>query len=180
MEISTTGRRYKLTPELKEFAEKRIQKLSKYFDKIQEAHLILAEEKYRQIAELTVHANGAELVSREESSDMMSSIERVSDRMEKQVKKFSARLKDRKLRRPVPANAVVEESELSEIEPEEEFSPVVVRTMQFSVSPLSVEDAIRQMREKDWEFLLFPNARTGRSAVVYLRADGNFGLVDPQ
>lgn len=180
MEINTTARRYKLTPDVKEYAEKRVQRLTKYFDKIQEAHLVLAEEKYRQIAELTVSANGTELVSREETNDMNNSIDRVVERMEKQVKKFSARLKDRKSRKHVPAMSVVEEADLSEVETEEEFSPIVVRSAQYTKTPCTVEDAIRNLREKDWDFLLFPNARTGRMAVVYLRPDGNFGLVDPE
>ncbi len=180
MEITTTGRRYKLNPEVKEFAEKRIQKIAKYFDRISEAHLVLAEEKYRQIAELTLHANGTELISREETTDMMSSIDRVAQRMETQVKKYSARLKDRKNRRMVPTGTVVEEAELSEVEPEEEFSPVVVRAPRFLAQPLSVEAAIKELRERDWEFLMFQNAKSTKWALVYLRSDGNFGLVEPE
>ncbi|MBK8230576.1 MAG: ribosome-associated translation inhibitor RaiA [Candidatus Eisenbacteria bacterium] len=180
MEITTTGRRFKLTGEVKEFAEKRISKLSKYFDRITEAHLVLAEEKYRQIAELTLHANGTELISREESTDMMSSIDHVVDRMEAQVKKYAARLKDRKLRRPVPSHAVVEEAELAEVEVEEEFAPVVVRSPKYAPKPMLVEEAIRELRERDFDFLMFKNQKSGNWALVYIRSDGNFGLVEPE
>jgi putative sigma-54 modulation protein len=178
MEITTTSRRFKLTPEIKELVEKRIAKLSRYSDHIQEAHLVLAQEKYRHIAELTLHAGGNDLVSREETSEIVSAIDAVVDRMERQLKKLNARQKDRKSLRPVPVLSVVEEAELPEVEPEEEFSPVVVRGRQVATQPLLVEDAIRMMREKDWDFLLFPNVKTGRPCLVHLRADGNFGLVE--
>lgn len=180
MEITTTSRRFKLTPEMKEQAEKRISKLSRYSDQILEVHLILAQEKYRQIAEISLHTRGSDLVSREETSEMLTSIDRVVDRMERQLKKLNARQKDRKALRPVPALSVVSEEELTEVETEEEFSPVVVRGHQFSSEPLTVEDAIRFMREKDWDIIVFPNSRSGKTALVHLRADGNFGLVETE
>ena len=180
MEIMTTARRFKITPEIKELAEKRIAKLSRYSDQIQEAHLVLAQEKYRQIAELTIHAAGSDLISREETTEMASSIDAVVARMERQLKKLHARMKDRKTMRPVPSFSVVEEGELPEVEVEEEFSPVVVRGQQFASQPMSVEDAIRFMREKDWDLLLFSNTKSGRPAVVHLRPDGNFGLLEAE
>jgi putative sigma-54 modulation protein len=180
MEITTTSRHFKLTPDIKEMVEKRIGKLSRYSDQIQEAHLILAQEKYRHIAELTLRARGGDLISREETGELVGAIDAVVDRMERQLKKLNARLKDRKNLRPVPVLSVVEEAELPEVEPEEEFGPVVVRGHQFSSKPLGVEEAIRLMRENDWEFVLFPNTKTGRTCLVHLRSDGNFGLVETE
>lgn len=178
MEILTTARRFKMTPEIKELAEKRIAKLGRYAEHIGEVHLVLAQEKYRHIAELTLHAAGSDLIAREETADMAGSIDAVVERMERQLKKLNARLKDRKSLRPVPALAVVEEAELPEVEPEEEFSPVVVRGQQLAPKPMLVEDAIKLMREKDWDLCLFSNLKSGRPSVVHLRADGNFGLLE--
>lgn len=180
MEITTTGRRYKLTPEIKETAEKRLAKLARFSDGEMDAHLILAVEKYRNIAELTLHADGNDLVSREESEEMLTSIDGVVDRMERQLRKLNARRKTRQTIRLIPAFAVVEEEELPDVEPEEEFSPVVVRGAQFHAQPLSVGHAISMMREKDWDLVLFPNSRTGKVCCVHLRPDGNFGLVEAE
>ncbi len=178
MEIITTARRMKLTPELKEQVEKRIQKLNRYSDQILEAHLVLSEEKYRHIAELTLRAAGTDLVSREETTEMVTSIDRVVDRMERQIKKLNARIKDRKSLRAVPAMSLVEEVELPDVEVEDEFSPVVVRSRQVSKESMTVEEAIRFMRERDWDLLLFSNTKTGHPCMVHLRPDGNFGLVE--
>jgi putative sigma-54 modulation protein len=176
--MDITTRRYQLTPEIREHAEKRVQKLNRYFDHIQEVHVVLAQEKHRQIAEVTVSANGAELTSREESHDMLSSIDKVVERLEKQIKKFNARLKDRKDRRTVASGVPVEEEELPEVEPEDAFSPVVVRGRQFHQQPATVEEAIRVLREQDHEFLLFKNSKTGKVSLVHIRPDGNVGLVE--
>jgi putative sigma-54 modulation protein len=178
MDVVTTARRFELTPQMREHAEKRLRKLGRYSENIMEARLVLDQEKRRQIAELTVLANGAELISREETHDMVSSIDRVVDRIERQIKKLSARQRDRKTRRPIPPGAPVEEEELPEAESREEWGPVVVRGHQWHPGEASVEDAIRALREKDEDFLLFRNSRTGKVGVVYTRPDGNFGLVE--
>ncbi len=180
MEITTTGRRYKLTAEVKDTAEKRLAKLGRYAEGAMEAHLVLAVEKYRNIAELTLHADGNDLVSREESEEMLTSIDGVVERMERQLKKLNARRKTRKTIRLIPSFAVVDEEDLPEVETEEEFSPVVVRGPQYHSRPLSVVDAISLLREKDWDLLLFPNVRTGKVCCVHLRPDGNFGLVEAE
>jgi putative sigma-54 modulation protein len=180
MDIITTARRYELTPDVREHAESRLQKLGRYHDHIQDIHLVLAQEKHRQIAEVTLHVNGADMTSRQESHDMVESIDQVVDRIEKQLKKLSARMRDRKTRRTVSAAHPIEETELPEVEPEEEFAPVVVRGRQWHPEPVSVEDAIRLLREKNEDFLLFRNARSGKVSVIHLRSDGNFGFIESE
>ncbi len=178
MDIITTARRFDLTPPLKEHAEKRLQKLGR-FSNIQEIHLILTQDKHRHIAEVTVHTAGIELISKEETHDMVESIDRVIDRIEKQITKVYARMKDRKVRAPVASvEQPVTEEEIPEIEVEEEWAPVVVRGNEWHPDPISVEDAIRILREGEQDFLLFRNARSGKVSLVHLRSDGNFGLVD--
>lgn len=180
MDIITTARRFELTPQVKEHAEKRVQKLGRYFDHIQEVHVVLAQEKHRQIAEVTVRADGAELTSRQETHDMLESIDLVVDRLENQVKKLNARLKDRKNRRTVAAGVPIEETELTEVEPEVEWNPVVVRGRQFHPQPATVEEAIRVLREQDQDLLLFKNSKTGKVSLVHIRPDGNFGFVEAE
>jgi putative sigma-54 modulation protein len=178
MDVVTTARRFKLTPQMREHAEKRLRKLGRYSENIMEARLVLDQEKRRQIAELTVLANGAELISREQTHDMVSSIDRVVDRIERQLKKLNARQRDRKTRRPIPPSPPVEEEELPETETADEWGPVVVRGHQWEPGETSVEEAIRWLRDKDEDLLLFRNSRTGKVGVVYTRPDGNFGLIE--
>jgi putative sigma-54 modulation protein len=178
MDIITTARRFEITPELRDHAERRLSKLDRYLDQILEAHLVLDQQKHRQIAELTVRANGAEMISREETPDMITSIDRVVDRIERQIKKHNARLKDRKARRPVAAATPVEEEELSDVESQDEWGVIVVRGRQWHPESVSVEEAIGILRESDEDFLLFRNSRTGKVGLVHTRPDGNFGFVE--
>jgi len=140
---------------------------------------VLATEKYRQIAEVALHARGTDIVSREESDDMQTSIDRAVDRVERQVKRLNARRKDRKARRPAaPAAAGQPVAMEEEAEVEEVFAPVVIRQESFHAAPISVDQAIEVLHERNEDFLLFQNARSGRVALVHRMPDGNFGLVE--
>ena len=178
MEITTTCRRYEVEPGIMEHAEKRIHKLERYIDSIQEAHLVLAQEKYRFLAELTVHADGVDVTSRENSKDMGTSIDSVCGRVERQLKKHVARQKKRNSARVVPMGSILEERELEDVKPEDEFAPVVVRSEQVAPSPMSVEQAIEFLGKQEWDLMMFENTRSGRTAVLFHRPDGNYGLVE--
>jgi len=179
MDIITTARHFELTPQIREYARKRIEKLQRVLDRVEEVHLVLATEKYRQIAEVALHARGTDIVSREESDDMQTSIDRVVDRVERQVKRLNARRKDRKLRRPAePAVAGEPVAIEEETEAEEFFAPVVIRQENFHAAPISVDQAIEMLNQRNEDVLLFQNARSGRVALVHRMPDGNFGLVE--
>jgi len=181
MDIITTARHFELTPEIREYARKRIEKLQRLLERVEEVHLVLATEKYRQIAEVALHARGTDIVSREESDDMQTSIDHAVDRVERQVKRLNARRKDRKARRPVepsPAGEPAAVEEEAEAEAEEFFAPVVIRQESFHAAPISVDQAIEMLHQRNEDFLLFQNARSGRVALVHRMPDGNFGLVE--
>ena len=96
METRITARHFDLRPELKEFAEEQISRLERYFDHIIDCHLILDLEKTRMTAELKLTVHGTVLNSKESSFDMYASIEKVLAKMEAQLKKYKAKLKDKK------------------------------------------------------------------------------------
>ncbi len=195
MDIITTARHFDLTPGLKEHTRKRLEKLDRFLGGVEDIHVILTTEKHRRIAEISMRAKGTEIVGRDESDDMVTSIDRVVDRIERQLKRLHARRRSRNQRRSVKV-ALAEESDLqtaraeeeAEAETEhefdlslyadEEFSPVVVRGDQFHNGPITVEDAIRILRERDEDLLLFTNAQTSKPAVIHLLPDGNYGLIE--
>jgi putative sigma-54 modulation protein len=193
MDIITTARHFELTPGLKEHTQKRLEKLGRFLGGVEDVHVILTTEKHRRIAEISLRARGTEVVGRDESDDMVTSIDRVVDRIERQLKRLHARRRDRArtpkpdLTQPEPAAEALaaaeaeaeteQELDLS-LYAEEEFAPVVVRGGQYHPVPVTVEDAIRIMRERDEDLMLFVNSQTGKPAMVHLRPDGNYGLVE--
>ncbi len=93
MNITTTARHYDLAPSLKDYAEGKVEHLKKYFDHIVNAHLIFSLEKYRQRVEITLHVNGKDFVTVQESEDMYISVDRAIEKLEEQLKRHSDRLK---------------------------------------------------------------------------------------
>jgi putative sigma-54 modulation protein len=96
MNITTTARHYDLAPALKDYAEGKVQNLKRYFDRIVTANLIFSLEKYRHRVEITVHVNGRDFVSAEESDDMYTSVDRSVDKLESQLRRHKDKIKRRK------------------------------------------------------------------------------------
>jgi len=192
MDIITTARHFEMTDEVRGHAQKRMEKLQRYLSDSDDVHLILTMEKYRKIAEFTLHVHGNEIVSRGVSEDMLVAIDRGIDRIERQIKRLNARKRNRKRQRretpkmeilegPLPSfESLPDEShESADFDLEEiEFSPVVIRSDDFHKEALSVEEAILLMREKDRDYLMFTNSKTNQIAMVHQREDGNYTLVE--
>jgi putative sigma-54 modulation protein len=97
MEITITSRHCDLSPAVKEHTEEKLSRLDRYFDGIQEAQVIISKEKFRYQAEITLKVPGrADLVSTEETTDEITSVDGAIDRLERQVKKHKGRLVDRR------------------------------------------------------------------------------------
>ncbi len=95
MNISTTARHYDLAPALKDYTEEKVQHLKRYFDHIVNAHVVFSLEKYRHKVEITLHVNGRDFASEEESEDMYVSVDRSIEKLESQLKRH----KDKSQRR---------------------------------------------------------------------------------
>lgn len=113
MNISTTSRHYELAPALKDYAESKVQHLKKYFDHIVQANLVFSLEKYRHKVEISLHVNGRDFVSVEESDDMYVSVDRSIDKLESQLRRHKDKIKRRKSQQSMSEVAVdsVEEPE---------------------------------------------------------------------
>lgn len=193
MEIITTARHFDMTPELRAHLEKRLERLSRYLGDSEEVHVVLTTEKYRQLAEISLRARGTEIVSRGVSDEMMTSVDKVVDRIERQIQRLAARRRDRKNRRSLkdeaPVLAAPEPVDVEEEPPtaeeelglefdEDDFAPVVVRDEAFHPDPVTVESAIEALQASDRDYLLFLNKGTNKVSLIHLREDGNYCLIE--
>jgi len=96
MKLQITTRHFDMTPELRTYAEERVRRIKRYFDHIIDVNVILLTEKHRQVAEVTLHTNGTDLVGTAESSDMRTSMDQAVARLEAQLKRHKGRITDRK------------------------------------------------------------------------------------
>lgn len=175
MKFQIRGKNIPVTASLKEYVEKRLKKLDKYFDTNPEAIVTLVVERNRHRVEVTMPLNGYILRGEEESADMYSSVDLVVDKLEKQLNKYKTKfLKKNK-------GATIREMPVGQMEaPVEDDGAVVVRTKRFAMKPMAVEEAILQMNLLGHNFFVFSNDDTEKVNVVYRRKDGNYGLIEPE
>jgi putative sigma-54 modulation protein len=111
MHITFTARHFKATNRLKEYSEKKVTRLKRYYDGIIECEIILDYEKLDQIAEIAIKVYGQRLVAIEKSEDIFKSIDAAVDKLERQVKKYKEKLKDHANVKPAEIIASVVEKE---------------------------------------------------------------------
>lgn len=171
MKFTFTEKRIDATPAMKEYAEKKISKIDKYFKTDSEAFVTFSTERGRYIAEVTIKNNGMFYRVKETTGDMCASIDSAVASIERQIRKNKTRL-EKRIRAEAMDFAPVPDDD----EPEEEFK--VVRNKRFSIQPMSVQEAILQMNLLEHEFYAFRNADEGDAfAVVYKRRNGDYGLI---
>ncbi len=174
MKIKYTARHTKVTDEMKQYCEKRIQSLEKLLGHLIEAEVLLSVEKYRQKVEISLKTKTATLNTIEETHDMASSLAGAFEHLEKRVKKEREKLRERKRRR-------VKEIETFSVPPEKGERPKrMIRSQSFSMKPMTVEEALVQMETSKEEVFLFRTFATENWAAVYRRKDGNYGLIEPK
>ncbi len=180
MKIHFTGRHFDITKAIKDFTEGKLKKIQRFIDGIIEAHVILSIEKYRNIAEISLHGRHVSFSGKEETQDMYSSIGLVLDKIEKQAKRHKEKLVDRKRAKrsssiePVSANPSPKKLK------KEKSIPRIVKTDSSAVKPMSVEEAVFQMGNSKTDFLVFKNSHSQKINVIYRKKNGDFGLIEPE
>lgn len=174
MRVIIAGKGMEVSDYLKEIVTKKVSKLQRYFDENTEAHITMSIQKSRHIVEVTIPFDGIVLRGEEATGDMYASIDGVLRKLEKQIHKHRSALKKR-----LHEGAFAKEGLEYPGETGEERLPVVVRTKKFVVKPMDIEEAMMQMELLGHQFFVFRNAKTHEINVLYVRHDGDFGLIEP-
>jgi len=176
MNVHLTSRQTQLTPDIKDYCEKRLAALEKLLGFVTEVDLILSSGKNRHKAEIHIKAKGAGLVVVEESRDMMNSLNMVFDSLEKKIKKERAKYREKKRRGSRERKGFSLPAEAEAGEPAKK----IVRSDYFSAKPMSLEEAVIEFDLRRKEVLLFRTQASETWAVLFRRKDGNYGLVRPE
>ena len=180
MQFQVKSRNVEVSDAIKTYAEEKLSKLDRQLDDPR-VELELAVEKNpsiaeNQVAEATIWTKGPVLRARESSSDMRSSIDQLVEKLERQVKRYRTRGRDRRRRR-VRAN---DPAMAADSVPVDDESPEIVKTKHFALTALSAEEAVLQLELVGHDFFVFRNAASEAVNVVYRRRDGGYGLIEPQ
>jgi len=187
MQVSITGRHVELTEPLKNYVRDKLSHLNHSLDHMVNAHVVLSVEKFRQRAEITIHANGMNIHGCHETEDMYASIDGVVDKINRQLKRYRT-----KLRRHMSQHAQrqgreikVSHSVLRTTEEQEELSedhmPEVLHQESIQAKPMSLDEAVMQLDLATHQpVLVFTNQDTGSLNVLYRRNDGKLGWIEPE
>jgi putative sigma-54 modulation protein len=175
--LQVKGKNLDVTDSIKDYAVTKLGKLDKHLNDAARLELELQVEKNpsisdNQVAEATVWTKGPILRARESSTDMKASIDQLVDKLERQARRY----RDKRRRGPSKNSPAVEGTP---VVPDED-SPLIVKTKQFAVKPMSPEEAVLQLELVGHDFFVFQNAESMEANVVYRRRDGNYGLIEPQ
>ena len=176
MKLTINARNMSVTPGITQRIEKKTNTMSRYLLSETEMEVRMRKEKNDiRVVEITVPM-GNNVILRSEAADqnLFVAIDQALTKIERQIRKHRTKLSKR-----LREDAFAEQPEYLEEEPEEEELKVV-RRKTFPVRPMSVEDATIEMELLGHSFFVFVNIDTDRTNVLYLRKDGNLGLLEPE
>jgi putative sigma-54 modulation protein len=180
---------------VREYAADKLEKIRKYFNKDPiHAHAVFSVERgFHHVADLNITLpSGIVINAKETTEDMYSSIDLAAARIERQVRKWKDKIRDHKPHGG-PSTSVREMViTAEEVEPQPQPAPTeppqpsvsavagynVIKDERFTARSMTVEDAVMQMNLLGDELLVFTDATSGRTVVLYRRKDGNYGLIE--
>jgi len=179
MRVTVKGKNIAVTDALERYAEKKVERLGKYFQNIKEAIVTASTQRNWHTVEIMLEGDGMVLRGEERTDNMYASIDQVVEKLEKQIKRFKGKLIERVHPGEPPKEHVAEVS--LELTPEaHEPTPKIVRSKSFPLKPMPPEEAAMQMELLNHDFFVFLNTETELVTVIYKRQDGNYGLIEPE
>lgn len=157
--------------------EEKIHRVERYLGQITEAHVILTYERNLHLCEVILSAKHLKLSAKATSRDMYNSIDSALDRLEKQAKKNKEKRVEHRHAPGAKASSVIHGLIPPGAEGEE-FE--VIRSKKHEIKPMTAEEAAMQLSVSKHEFLVFLDADTDKTCVVYKRKDHHIGLIEPE
>jgi putative sigma-54 modulation protein len=179
MRLQVKGKNVEVSEAIRTYAEEKLGRLERQLADPTRVELELAVEKNpsiadNHVAEATIWTKGPVLRAKEASTDMRASIDLLADKLERQVTRY----REKRRRRNHRGNGHVPEPSVPETF-DEEHGPLIVKTKQFSLRPMTPEEAVLELELVGHDFFVFRNVETERTNVVYRRQDAGYGLIEP-
>jgi len=181
LEVEIYGRNIEISDQIEDYVTKKVSKLDRYLNGIEEARVDLAYSKSarsaadRQIAQITVRGRGFILRSEERADDIFAAIDTATNKMQRRIERFKGKRSRGRGDGKSAAEVVPIEEEA------DEMNMQIVRRKRFTVSPMDEEEAMDQMILLGHEdFFVFYNVNTNGINILYKRRDGAYGLIEPE
>lgn len=179
MNYNIRGENIEVTPAIRDYIEKKVSKLDRYFTEVLDANvhvnLKVNQDKTSKV-EITIPLTQLVLRAEEINNDMYAAIDLIVDKLERQIRKHKTKV-NRKFREKGSTQEFFSNGE-SHVEVEDDQELEVVRTKQFDLKPMDSEEAVLQMNMLGHNFFVYTDAETNHTNIVYRRKDGKYGLIE--
>lgn len=190
MEISISGKQIDIGEALQQHVRSAVESIvGKYFDHALNGSVLFSREAHLLRCDIQVHARrGIFMQSEATAEDAYLSFDRALDRIGKRLRRYKRRLRDHNATQASEVESVAVQQFVLRGEPEdaettpepERLEPVIVAEMQGRLHTLTVGEAVMRLDLTGEPAMMFRNSAHGGLNMVYRRADGNIGWVDPK
>jgi len=180
MHFNIRGENIEVTPAIREYVEKKITKLERYFSESPDANVNVNLKTYNDKTakvEVTIPMSQLVLRAEEDHVDMYAAIDLITDKLERQIRKHKTKV-NRKFREKGNATEFFGSVDNSAATAVEEDELEIVRQKRFNLKPMDSEEAILQMDLLGHNFFVYTDAETNSTNIVYKRKDGKYGLIE--
>jgi putative sigma-54 modulation protein len=189
MKLLIQGNNITVTDSIHDYVQQKLEKAVKHFQNLTtkvDVHLSVArnariQDKHK--AEVTVYANGTVIRAQEGSENLYASIDLVSDKIARQLRKYKERRLNQKTHAQVKTTEVIPEQPVEADligDRAPELPSEVVRMKYFAMPLMSIDEALEQLQLVDHDFYMFRNRDTGEINVIYIRNHGGYGVIQPR
>ena len=165
------------TEAIKEYIESKLSKLDKYFETSDdiEATVLTKVNGREKVIEVTIPTKHFTLRNEEANEDLYAAIDKIADKLERQIRKNKTRLENKQVKSKVDFDF------MSFDEKDEENANKIVRRKQVELKPMDEEEAILQMELLGHDFYVFKNIdKDGKISVLYRRKNNDYGLIEEE
>ncbi len=179
MNVEITGRHVVITPAIRTYVLKRLRKFARILGEDINFHVIIDVEKERQTAEILLKSKLLDLTGTGVTNDMYNSIMRAIDKLERQALKHKSKIIEGKRQR-AKAKSVANRLGVAEASARALAQRRNgIQEEEAQRKPMSVEEALLELKHSDYPFVVFRNADSGAVNILYRRKDGTLGLIHP-
>ncbi len=176
MKFNFIGRKYTVRDRIKDYADKKLSKLDKFFKEEPTARIVIGTIKDNEYVEVQINAGGMIFRAEVEENEATAAIDRIVDIIERQIRRNKTRLAKRLRENSLDDMQLISGTDYVDEEDATGFE--IVKTKRFSVKPMTSEEAILQMKLLGHSFFVFKNVHTNEMNIVYQRKDGKYALIE--
>lgn len=180
MEVRFLTRNVELPAEVKEYMEKKVGKIEKFFDKIIDTQVALNFKRGMNVVEITSNVNGVVMRGEDYAPDLRKAFDKALKNIERQVKRHKGYLTDKARMKVQDFSFDIDPELLPAYADKEEMPREIVKTKKFNVEVMTPIEATMQMDLLGHSFFIFKNDQSGGINVVYRREEGGYGLLEPK